>query len=759
MAYGPFNAGSGGGGSGSATLIGSTAPTTATVGKVGQSYLNTTTGTTYTCIAVNNGVYTWIKSGATAASMISCEDGEGQTTDLASMLSALSEAVDSAKPLSGDTDPTSSTKGAVGQTYTNTATGQIWTCIAADDEEEVYTWEISGGSGSSLKLNRIYIDTPPTKTAYKAGEVFAPAGMVVKADYALDGVVIVTGQVVTGYSYDQSALAAGTTSVTITYSEGGVTKTATQAISVTKTQVPVPTYSGSLTYDGSEKTPTFTNDPGALATKGGDTSATDAGNYSTTFTLVNTDYYEWASTFSGSVAWSIAQADSGLAVNPSSVTLNSSNLTAQVAITTNSDGALSQESSDSGVATASISGKTATISNVNETSGAATITIKQAATKNYKAGTATIAVMASFIAITGVCWTWSNSSTALSRLTPSNDPNGLVNTAIASEPVPAVGTGSGSSPCDNIEPWASMYECNHSGTAVTYKKGQSGFSRTGADTVIWIPEYYCKVVNDTANSKTYYYLASGAVSGFTKMEGSGKFVGRYKTGSGYVSKSGVAPQVSMTRATCRTQSKAKGGKWRMNDYATWCAYTYLYLVEFADWDSQTKLGKGYTDGNSAAINTGGTDSMTYHTGRAAGTDGKTSVQYRGIEDPFGNVYEWVDGINFLERKAYVCTDPSKYADDTSSGYTDTGVTLCSSAWIKKLTPSTTVAWAFFLPTEGGGSNTTYIPDYVYSNAGWCVLRVGGDWSNGLIAGLFYFYAGSGSSGSDTSIGARLLVDP
>ena len=105
-----------------------------------------------------------------------------------------------------------------------------------------------GGGGGSLTLSRLYIDTPPTKTAYKAGETFDPTGMVVKADYALGGVTIVEGNVVSGYAYPTGALAAGTNSVAITYSEGGVSLTATQAISVTKTDVTVPTFNQTLTF-------------------------------------------------------------------------------------------------------------------------------------------------------------------------------------------------------------------------------------------------------------------------------------------------------------------------------------------------------------------------------------------------------------------------------------------------------------------------------------------------------------------------------
>ena len=56
----------------------------------------------------------------------------------------------------------------------------------------------------------------------------------------------------------------------------------------------------------------------------------------------------------------------------------------------------------------------------------------------------------------GVQWDTSNSSTALTRLTIANDPNHYVDHDITSEPVPAVGTGAGSSPFDAFSPWMEM---------------------------------------------------------------------------------------------------------------------------------------------------------------------------------------------------------------------------------------------------------------------------------------------------------------
>ena len=79
-------------------------------------------------------------------------------------------------------------------------------------------------------LSSISITTPPTKTAYKYGEIFEPSGMVVTAHYT-DG----QSRAVTGYTFSpNTALGMSNTTITISYTEGDVTKTTTQAITVAK---------------------------------------------------------------------------------------------------------------------------------------------------------------------------------------------------------------------------------------------------------------------------------------------------------------------------------------------------------------------------------------------------------------------------------------------------------------------------------------------------------------------------------------------
>ena len=93
---------------------------------------------------------------------------------------------------------------------------------------EGLVFNMVGGGGGGIKLTGITITTPPSKTTYTAGETFDPAGMVVQATYS-NGATLQA----TGYAYSPSTpLTDGTTKVTIVYTEGGVSATADQEITV-----------------------------------------------------------------------------------------------------------------------------------------------------------------------------------------------------------------------------------------------------------------------------------------------------------------------------------------------------------------------------------------------------------------------------------------------------------------------------------------------------------------------------------------------
>lgn len=97
---------------------------------------------------------------------------------------------------------------------------------------------------------KIEVTTKPTKTSYLAGDSFNSAGMVVTASYGTGQAVLATAEV-SGYSVSPSVLTDGTTSVTITYSEGGETCTTTLPVTVTHrlSAIVVTTKPNKLTYE------------------------------------------------------------------------------------------------------------------------------------------------------------------------------------------------------------------------------------------------------------------------------------------------------------------------------------------------------------------------------------------------------------------------------------------------------------------------------------------------------------------------------
>ena len=575
-----------------------------------------------------------------------------------------------------------------------------------------------------------------------------------KVEYAgntlidLTGDDVTAGDVLSGKKFHLPSGAQGTGSLTLATSIAGATVTLV---------------SSSFTYDGTEKTQAVSSVVlnGVTLTENTDyvvldNKATNAGTHTLRLVGLGPNY-----TGVATANWTIAKAQGTISVNPSSLEIEDVNATATSTITKTGDGSVSASSSNTGVATVSISGATVTVT--GKGSGTATITVTMADGDNYLGASATITATVSTSNVFGVVWNYGNSSTALTRLTPSTDPNGYVTATISSEPSPAVGTGDGSSPFDSYAPWKDMDEYNIINGAVSYRKGHSSFSRSSYDTMVYIPPFYFKIVNDTASSKMYFYVTDSATNGFTLHPGSNSYIGRYHTAnsSGYVSKTGLSAANSMTRATARTDSHYKGSNWWQWGVAQWMAVQLLYLVEFADWNSQAKIGNGRAYNNGSKQNSGGTDSMVYHTGRASGTENQQPVQYRHIENLWGNYYNWLDGLNFYNRAAYACTDPSLFADGTSSNYTAAGLTLPSTGYITGMGVSSALPWLMLPTAASSGSATKYVADNVESGTGWCVAHVAGYYytSSPGYYGMFYLYCNATASTKAAGIGSRLLFIP
>lgn len=99
---------------------------------------------------------------------------------------------------------------------------------------KVFNLTGGGGGSSPIKLDSIAVTRPPNKTVYKSGENFDSDGMVVTASYGYG----ITSDV-TGYIVSPSVLTDGVKEVTITYTEGRITKTTTTPVTVEKVLVSI----------------------------------------------------------------------------------------------------------------------------------------------------------------------------------------------------------------------------------------------------------------------------------------------------------------------------------------------------------------------------------------------------------------------------------------------------------------------------------------------------------------------------------------
>ena len=352
-----------------------------------------------------------------------------------------------------------------------------------------------------------------------------------------------------------------------------------------------------------------------------------------------------------------------------------------------------------------------------------------------------------FLKIYGISRNVSSSSPAWAR---TDDAVGFTATA-------SVGTTAGSSDFDNCAPWSGM-------TRETLPTG---------DVMVKIPKFWYRRYKE--GDIEYIKIADKATAGFSVhplfnhggVESEYAYVGAYKTSAGTMSVSGASPMVKLTRAQFRSNAKSKGAGWNLLDIAALSAIQMLILVEFANNNVQSKIGRGYCDGNSdsGSLKTGSCDSVPNLTGRPSGTNGKTGVVYRGIEDFWGNVYEWVDGVNWNDGTYYVCNNPANYADDTATNYT-----------ALSYTGDTSWGYSCIITEEGldsgnnphvmlpsaasrSGSESTYYCDGVVGLFGWRMLRHGGLWYDGSDCGLFMSSLNVASSDSYPGVGSRLLYIP
>ena len=332
---------------------------------------------------------------------------------------------------------------------------------------------------------------------------------------------------------------------------------------------------------------------------------------------------------------------------------------------------------------------------------------------------------------------------------------------------------------DNIYPWSDMksynYDANTKNVTAWYGDGNFAFDGSNGEVLTYIPGFYYK--REVVDGIEYQYISETEQEGYAYSEPFS--VGRYKISGGTdayhnssavsgttgdvftgKSKNGVYPSANAALPKFRESASALGTEFSILDYH-WYLLQMLYLVEYADYDSQTKLGKGVSSNVSGAIIMGGTDSLGMKSGCLI-NDGAHSMIYRGIEDIYGNTGDFLDGINIRNYQAYINYDFTTYKSDTFDGnYKTLGyINTSRVGFITKLGYDSNNP-LIVLPTEIDATNTNLntpsgIKDVYLGNSGDKILFVGGAYRRSAYAGLWFSDAHVGSGSALSGVGSRLI---
>lgn len=358
---------------------------------------------------------------------------------------------------------------------------------------------------------------------------------------------------------------------------------------------------------------------------------------------------------------------------------------------------------------------------------------------------------------------------------------------------------------DGINAFGGRRRCNlaDDGTVNAYE-GDQGYVEDGSNGQVMVeqPKFYYKVVplkTETVGGrvllrKARYYVSDTAKTGFKlhpafKMNGAELdkvYVSAYEATSYDVSAStyitndaqtvdfsndkiasiaGAKPmsglsQVGATRAGFRSIAAKRGTGWSQGLVQTSTMSELLMLIEYASFNMQAEIGRGDVDktddgSSNMAENTGATSPL----GNKSGAITKSGVQlvtYRGEENFWGNIWTWVDGININYGKIFI--KDHDFADDTATGYTDTGITcINANGYVSAFIYDEDFDW-LFIAGEVVGSDALPVSDYFWQNVAqaWTVAALGAIWAAGSASGAFSWALADVSSCRSRGIGGRAV---
>ena len=242
-----------------------------------------------------------------------------------------------------------------------------------------------------------------------------------------------------------------------------------------------------------------------------------------------------------------------------------------------------------------------------------------------------------------------------------------------------------------------------------------------------------------------------------------------------------------TKVNLELMAQNRGAGWHLETIEAVSANQLLMMIELAMMNSQEGIGQGVVSitGNTAyncSSLTGSTADLGNGTGQATSTvneiggtqtayteNGKVSVTYRGVENPWGNISKHINGINIwgdgsmCGGQPYIADDFNFSESKKTDNYKPVGFTLSNAnGFIKAMGYGSEEYDWLFMPSEIGGTSALPVGDYIYvaSNLnGYRIAQSGGGCRSGDYAGSFYQIANGTVGDRSRVVGGRLVYIP
>lgn len=267
-----------------------------------------------------------------------------------------------------------------------------------------------------------------------------------------------------------------------------------------------------------------------------------------------------------------------------------------------------------------------------------------------------------------------------------------------------------------------------------------------------------------------------------------------ETGDLLCSVAGVKPisglYKKLNKVNLELLSQNRNSGWHLETIKATSANQLLMIIELGTMNTQTAIGSGIVNmttssgynGYNCASLTGSTADIGNGTAQATETinevggvetayttSGKLAVTYRGMENPWGNLWKLINGANvwgdgtMAGGQLYIADDFNFAESKSTDNYKPVGFTISNaSGYLSAIGYGSEEYDWLFIPSEIGGTSALPIGDYCFvtSNVNdYRNVRNGGFLTYGAQSGSFCWAFSDNSGYSSKTTGGRLLYVP